>query len=109
MKAEKTLIEKLVEAERRGYQSGIKEVVEWIEKHQLIKPDGNSITQFHPFYQIEERELKDRGSMSNSALHKQKRLSRAKMKAKINNINRPKRKPATKRSTYHENKVGERR
>ena len=44
-----------------GKQAGIKEVVEWIRKHQLVQPDNNSITQFYPFYQIEERELKEWG------------------------------------------------
>ena len=30
---DKTLVEKLVEAEERGREAGIKEVVEWIEHH----------------------------------------------------------------------------
>jgi len=38
---------------------GIYEVIEWIKKHQLVEPDSNSITQFHPFYQIKERELEE--------------------------------------------------
>jgi len=45
----------------QDFQAGIKEVVEWIRKHQLVQPDNNSITQFYPFYQIEERELKEWG------------------------------------------------
>ncbi len=43
----------------QNYQAGIKEVVKWIESHQLIKPDKNSITRFEPFYQIKEVELKE--------------------------------------------------
>jgi len=41
------------------YRAGIKEVVEWIKKHELTSPDDNSITRFYPFYHIEERELKE--------------------------------------------------
>ncbi len=44
-----------------NYQAGIKEVMEWIETHNLIKPDEDSITQFSPFYQIEQKELKKWG------------------------------------------------
>lgn len=36
-----------------------KDMVEWIREHELIKPDENSVTQFYPFYQIEERELEE--------------------------------------------------
>ena len=46
---------------KEGYQGGIKEIVEWIESHPLIKPDENSITQFEPFYQIEQAKLKEFG------------------------------------------------
>jgi len=45
----------------RDYQAGIKEVIEWIKKHELTSPDDNSITRFYPFYYIEERELKEWG------------------------------------------------
>ena len=44
-----------------NYRAGIKEVVEWIRSHQLIKPDDDSLTRFEPFYQIEEAELKEWG------------------------------------------------
>ena len=51
-----------LDAMERGYQAGkedgIKEVVEWIETHQLIKPDKDSLTRFEPFYQIGEKELR---------------------------------------------------
>ena len=40
-----------------NYQWGIESVISWIRGHDLIKPDGNSLTRFEPFYQIEEREL----------------------------------------------------
>ena len=42
----------------KAYQSGMRKIVEWIEQHQLIKPDTYSITRFEPFYQIEQKELK---------------------------------------------------
>ena len=44
-----------------SFKAGIKEVVEWIRTHQLIKPDDDSITRFEPFYQIEEAKLKEWG------------------------------------------------
>jgi len=44
-----------------NYREGIKEAVARIRSHQLIKPDGDSITRFEPFYQIEEAELKEWG------------------------------------------------
>ena len=43
----------------KAYQSGMRKIVEWIEQHQLIKPDTYSITRFEPFYQIEQKELKE--------------------------------------------------
>lgn len=42
-----------------NYQAGIKEVVSWIKKHDLIKPDKESMTQFESFYQIEAKELEE--------------------------------------------------
>lgn len=33
-------------------------IIDWIEKHELIKPDENSLTQFEPYYHIESKELK---------------------------------------------------
>ncbi len=45
----------------QGRKAGIKEVVEWVRSHQLIEPDKDSITRFEPFYQIEEKELKEWG------------------------------------------------
>jgi len=42
-----------------GNRAGIKEVIEWVKKHELTSPRENSITRFYPFYQIEERELKE--------------------------------------------------
>lgn len=44
-----------------NHQVGIKEAMKWIESHQLIEPDKDSITRFEPFYQIEQRELKELG------------------------------------------------
>ncbi len=44
-----------------NYQAGIREVVKWIRSHTLIEPDKDSITRFEPFYQIEEKELKEWG------------------------------------------------
>jgi len=44
-----------------SFKAGIKEVIEWIKKHELTSPDDNSITRFYPFYYIEERELKEWG------------------------------------------------
>lgn len=42
-----------------NYQAGMLDVVGMIKSHTLIKPDENSITQFEPFYQIEQSELKE--------------------------------------------------
>ncbi len=42
-----------------NYQEGIKEVWEWIQTHALIKPDGASLTQFIPFYQVGIEEPKE--------------------------------------------------
>lgn len=44
-----------------NYQAGIREVVEWIESHQLIEPSKDSLTRFEPFYQIEQVKLKEWG------------------------------------------------
>lgn len=43
--------------QKEVYQAGIKEVVEWVQSHTLIKPNKDSLTKFTPFYQIEEQEL----------------------------------------------------
>jgi len=40
-----------------NYQWGVKSVLLWIRRHDLIKPDDNSITRFEPFYQIEESDI----------------------------------------------------
>jgi hypothetical protein len=34
-----------------------KKIGKWLEKHYLVKPDANSLTQFYPFYQIEQRDI----------------------------------------------------
>lgn len=44
-----------------GYKASIKEVLDWVCSHQLISPDDDSLTRFEPFYQIEEKELKEWG------------------------------------------------
>lgn len=40
-----------------NYLEGVKEMVEWIESHELISPDKDSLTRFEPFYQITKNEL----------------------------------------------------
>ena len=44
-----------------SFKAGIREVVEWIRAHQLVKPDENSLARFEPFYQITLGELKEWG------------------------------------------------
>ncbi len=46
------------QAFQAGLEQGRREVVEWIEAHQIIEPKKDSLTRFEPFYQIEKRELK---------------------------------------------------
>jgi len=41
-----------------GLDAGRREVVEWIQSHQLIEPSPDSITRFAPFYHIEQAKLK---------------------------------------------------
>jgi hypothetical protein len=38
------------------WQQGALEVKKWVEQHQLIGPDDNSITQFKPYYHIDDLE-----------------------------------------------------
>jgi hypothetical protein len=37
----------------------VKELIEWIEAHELISPDNDSCTRFEPYYHIEKKELEE--------------------------------------------------
>jgi len=43
------------------WETAIREVVKWIQSHQLVEPSPDSITRFAPFYQIDQAELKELG------------------------------------------------
>jgi predicted oxidoreductase len=44
-----------------NFKAGIRKVVEWIEQeHIVVRPDANSISQFHPYYIIPVSELESK-------------------------------------------------
>ena len=50
-------LERAIKAETEGKADERKKISNWIKGHELIKPDEDSLTQFYPYYIIEQREV----------------------------------------------------
>ena len=54
-----TLTENGVSLAETMYKSGMRKVVDFIEKYELIRPDKDSLTQFYPYYIIEQKDVEE--------------------------------------------------
>ena len=52
-----TLTENGVSLTEAVYKGGMRKVIEFIEEHELIRPDKDSLTQFYPYHIIAQKEL----------------------------------------------------